>query len=201
MALFGGRVSKFFGSPKSFRFGNLRGAHCRHLWVSNARYRDFCGWSEGRTARQLETQQPGSKWPFLGVEFPGFSGLRKVSDLEIFAGRNAAISWSRIDGAWIFWMKRGGSSPPAGNSVTRKQMALFWGRVSRFLGPPKSFRFENLRGVRRRHLWVSEERRRGFLDGARRELPSSWKLRNQEANGPFWGSSFQVFRATKKFQI
>ena len=91
MALFGGRVSRFFGPPKSFRFGNLRGVHCRHLSASNARYRDFCGWSEGETSRQLETQLPGSKWPFLGVEFPGFRGLRKVSDLGISMVCNAAI--------------------------------------------------------------------------------------------------------------
>ena len=72
MALFGGRVSRFFGPPKSFRFENLRGVHCRHLLVPDARRRDFCGWSEEGVARQLETQEPGSKWPFSGVEFPGF---------------------------------------------------------------------------------------------------------------------------------
>ena len=81
-------------------------------------------------------------------------------------------------------------------------MALFGGRVSRFFGPPKSFRFENIRGVH--NAAISGSRMHGtgiFVDGARGEFPGSWKLRNQEAYGPFRGSSFQVFRASGKFQI
>ena len=77
----------------------------------------------------------------FGVEFPGFRGLRKVSDLKIFVVCVAATFWSRMDGAWIFWGE------------------------------------------------------------ARRELPGSRELGNQDANGPFWESSFQVFRVSDKFQI
>ena len=100
----------------------------------------FLGGEKG-TSRGLETQETGSKWPFLGVEFPGLSGLQKVSDLKTSVVCTAAIYGSRMHGTGI------------------------------------------------------------FVDGSRTEFPGSWKLSNQEANGPFWGSSFQVFRVSKKFQL
>ena len=81
-------------------------------------------------------------------------------------------------------------------------MALFGGRVSRFFGFPKSFIFENLRGVHNAAICGSRMHGTGiFVDGSRTKFPGSWKLSNQEANGPFWGSSFQVFRVSEKFQI
>ena len=80
-------------------------------------------------------------------------------------------------------------------------MALVWGRVSRFFGSRKSFRCENLRGVRGGHFLASNAGYRDFVDRAKLEFPGSWKLSTQEANGPFLGSSFQVFRVSKKFQM
>ena len=139
--------------------------------------------------------------PFWGSSFQVFRVSKKFPIWKpSWCALQQFIDLERTAPGYL-WMEQGGSFPAAGNSVSRKQIALFGGRVSRFFGSPKSFRFGNLRGAQCRHLLASKERYRDFADGARGELPGSWKLSNQEANGPFWGSSFQVFRASEKFQI
>ena len=169
--------------------------------ISKERYRGFLDGDKGEFPGSWKLRNQEANGPFRGSSFQVFRASEKF---QIWKSLRRALlpliglGWT-VPG--FFAARRRGSSPAAGNPGTRKQMALFGGRVSRFLGSPKSFRFENLRGVQCRHLLVSEDRRRDFLDEARGEFPGSWKLSNQEANGPFWGSSFQVFRASEKFQI
>ena len=79
-------------------------------------------------------------------------------------------------------------------------MALFEGRVPRFPRPPESF-FSRDFVVRVLSFSGIHVLRRGFLWGARREVPGSWKLGNQEANGPRCGPILRVFAAPEMFKF
>ena len=162
MALFGGRVSRFLGSPKSFRFENLRGVQCRHLLVSKERYRDFADGARREFPGSWKLRNQEANGPFQGSSFQVSAASKKFQIWKSSRCALLPLIGLGCTAPGVFAARRGGSSPAAGNSGTRKQMALFGGRVSRFFGSPKSFRFENLRGAHCRHLWVSNARYRDF---------------------------------------